>query len=314
MALKVTIIGTGAVGSTIAYALTIKGVASEILLVDINKNRADGEALDIVQGTPFGSPVYVHSGEYEEAAGSDVVIYACGLARKPGQSRLDLAQANVSVCKSVIPQITKAAPDAIYLIVANPVDILTYQFYKTSGLKPEQIIGSGTSLDTSRLCEKIASHYGVSTNNVNAYIFGEHGDSSFSPWSLSTISGISVDKYAEAVKDVKTVANIDHDATEEFIRKSGGWIIERKGATFYAVATAVCYLCEVIESGVEETLAVSTLMNGEYGISDVALSTLCTIGRKGVINKVHAPLTDEEVAKLQKSADALKAVISQLSF
>ena len=314
MGMKITIIGTGAVGSTIDYSLTIKNIASEIVLIDINKEKAEGEALDISQGTPFCGPINVHAGNYEDAVCSDIVVYACGIARKAGQTRLDLAQTNVDVAKKVIPEITKNAPDALYIIVANPVDILTYQFYKYSNLKPNQIIGSGTILDTARLRTTIADYYEISENNVHAYIFGEHGDSSFVPWSLCNISGIPVDKYADCLTSDLRDLPPDADDVITFVKKSGGKIIEQKGATFYAVSIAVVHICELLCNDADNIVTVSSMLDGEYGINDVCLSTLAIIGKNGIKDRVEAPLTEEEIHLLKKSAETLKGVISQLKF
>jgi L-lactate dehydrogenase len=315
MAYKVTIIGAGSVGSTIAYTLTVKGIASEIVMIDINTQKALGEALDIRQGTPFCDPVNIYAGTYEDAKDSDIVILTSGVARKPGQSRLDLAQINVNITKSIIPEITKHAPNAIYVIVANPVDILTYQFYKTSGLPANQIFGSGTILDTARLRARIAEYYNIAQQNVHAYVFGEHGDSSFVPWSLANIATIPVDSYKSCIsEDDKLIPPLVHDEVETYIRKSGGKIIERKGATFYAVAVSVAHIVDCINNAMDTTLTVSSMMNGEYGIKDVCLSTLSVVGRTGLKGRLTAPLTDQEIVQLRHSADALKEVISQIKF
>ena len=178
---KITVIGAGSVGATIANDLMIQGIATEIVLIDINKEKAFGEALDIYQGAPFCSPAIVRSGDYSAAATSDIVIITSGLPRKPGQTRLELAQANVEILRDITPKIVQAAPNAIYIIVSNPVDILTYVFTKTSGLPEHQIIGSGTILDTSRLQSELAKRFCISPRNVHAHVYGEHGDSSFVP-------------------------------------------------------------------------------------------------------------------------------------
>ena len=234
---KITILGTGNVGATIAYTLAIDGMASEILLIDINEKKAQGEAMDILQGTPFCAPVNIHAGGYEEAAHSDVVIVTVGLARKPGQSRIDLAQVNVDIIKSVMPQITRFAPDAVYIVVSNPVDVITYAILKTTNLAENQVFGSGTMLDSARLRSRLAEHVGLSSKNVHAYVFGEHGDTSLIPWSLTTIAGMEMDKYCthicsrhnhcgkEELKDI-----------EEDVRTAGAKVIALKGATFYAIA------------------------------------------------------------------------------
>jgi len=189
---KITIIGTGSVGSTVAYTLTVMGLASEIVLIDVNNEKAVGEAMDIRQGTPFCSSVSIYAGSYQDAVGSNIVILTSGVARKPGQSRLDLAQTNVDITKKIIPEIVRYAPEAIYLIVSNPVDILTYTFVKHSGLPENQIIGSGTILDTSRLRARLSEYYAINQQNVHAYVMGEHGDSSFVPWSIANISNIPI--------------------------------------------------------------------------------------------------------------------------
>ncbi len=311
---KVTIIGAGSVGSTIAYTLAVGGIATEIVMIDINEEKALGEALDIRQGTPFCPPVSIYAGTYRDAAGSDIIILTSGVARKPGQSRLDLAQTNVNITKSIIPQITKYAPDATYIIVSNPVDVLTYTWCKCSGIPEHKIIGSGTILDTARLRARISEYYNINRQNVHAYVFGEHGDSSFVPWSIANISNVPVDEYHSVITSKDNIYTpVDHDEIENYIRKSGGRIIQRKGATFYAIALSACHICKCIIGGMDTTLTVSTMMHGEYGIDDVALSTLNIVGREGLRGKILTPLTDEEVVLLQKSADCLKEIIHNVN-
>lgn len=313
MSRKVTIIGAGSVGSTIAYTLSNDDIASEIVMIDINKQKAEGEVLDIIQGTCFRDPISIVAGDYEDAAGSDIVIITSGIARKPGQTRLELAQTNVNILKSIAPQIAKAAPNALYIIVSNPVDIMTYVFTKVSGIPENQIIGSGTVLDTARLRCGISEHFGVAQKNVHAYIFGEHGDTSFVPWSCASVSAVPMDKYPEAMKRIgKDVDPVDKETMIEYVRKSGGKIIANKGATFYAVSASVVQLCKKLVAASDSMATVSTMMHGEYGIDDVCLSTLSLVGPKGHQGKVYVPLTDEEVELLKKSADALKAVIAQI--
>ena len=294
---KISIIGTGSVGSTIAYTLTVMGIASEIVMIDINNEKALGEALDIRQGTPFCPPCSIYAGSYRDAENSDIVVVTSGVARKPGQTRLELAQTNVNITKSIIPEITKYAPNAIYIIVSNPVDILTYTFFKLSGLPENHIIGSGTILDTARLRARLSEYYNINQGNVHAYVFGEHGDSSFIPWSVANISNIPIAECEQLI----TTPGI-----------SGARVIARKGATFYAVSISVCHICKCILNGIDTTMTVSTMLHGEYGISDVCLSTLNIIGKNGARGKVNIPLTDEETAKLRFSADTLKGVINGL--
>lgn len=310
---KITIIGTGCVGSTIAYTLTIMGLASEIVMIDINSEKALGEALDIRQGTPFCNPCSIYAGDYRDASGSDIVILTSGIARKPGQTRLELAQTNVNITKMIIPEITKYAPDAIYVIVSNPVDILTYTFHKLSGIPENHLIGSGTILDTARLRSRLSEYYRINQNNVHAYVLGEHGDSSFIPWSVANISNVPI-KECGNLMSVPGLTNpeLNFDEIEEYVRKSGGRVIARKGATFYAVSVSVCHICKCILSGIDTTMTVSTMMHGEYGINDVCLSTVNMIGHDGVRGKVNIPMTEEEIAKLRHSADTLKDVIKNL--
>ena len=311
---KISIIGTGSVGSTIAYSLAILGMASEIVMIDINSEKALGEALDIRQGTPFCSPCSIYAGSYLDAAGSNIVILTSGIARKPGQSRLELAQTNVNITKSIIPEITKYAQDETYIIVSNPVDILTYTFHKFSDLPENRIIGSGTILDTARLRARLSEYYNISQSNVHAYVFGEHGDSSFIPWSVANISNVPISKCNELISlpDMESPA-LNFDEIEQYVRKSGGRVIARKGATFYAVSISVCHICKCLLAGIDTTMTVSTMMHGEYGIDDVCLSTLNLVGHDGIRGKVNVPLTDEETAKLRLSANILKDVIKNLS-
>ncbi len=310
---KISIIGTGSVGSTIAYTLTVMGIASEIVMIDINNEKALGEALDIRQGTPFCGACSVYAGDYRDAADSDIVILTSGIARKPGQSRLELAQTNVNITKSIIPEITRYAPNATYIIVSNPVDVLTYTFSKRSGLPENQIIGSGTILDTARLRSRIAEYYNINQSNVHAYVFGEHGDSSFIPWSVANISNVPISESNKLASNMNTLfPEFNYNEVEQYVRKSGARVIERKGATFYAVSASVCHICKCLLTGIDTTMTVSTLMHGEYGIDDVALSVLNIVGKDGAKSKVLISLTDEEIAKLHKSAETLKGVIKSL--
>ena len=310
---KITVIGSGNVGSTIAYTLTIMGLASEIVMIDLNEEKSLGEALDIRQGVSFCNPATVYAGSYTDAADSDIVIITSGMARKPGQSRLDLAQTNVDIIKSIADKIVPVAPNATYVIVSNPVDILTYVFLKHTGLPQERVIGSGTMLDTARLRSRISEYYSVNQKNVHAYVLGEHGDSSFVPWSLANISNVPVENFKDAIMTKDQYAEFVPDEVEEYMRKSGARIISRKGATFYAVSISVCHICKCLLSGIDTTLTVSTMLNGEYGIDDVCLSLLNVVGNKGAHAKIMLPLNEEEIAALHNSAKVLKDLIGSLN-
>ena len=291
MSSKITIIGAGSVGSTIAYTLSSQDIASEIVLIDINKQKAEGEVLDIIQGTCFRDPISIIAGDYEDAKDSDIV----------------------NILKSITPEIVKAAPDALYLIVSNPVDIMTYVFTKISGLPENQILGSGTILDSARLRCGLSQHFQIAQSNIHAYVFGEHGDTSFIPWTGAYISGVSVDEYYEIEKKLgKDIEPVDKEAMLQYVQKSGGQIISKKGATFYAVSSSVCKLCSLLVSSSESVSTVSTMMHGEYGIEDVCLSTLTLVGPNGVQGKIPMRMNKAEIEQLQKSADALKEIIAQL--
>ena len=311
---KVTIIGAGSVGATIAYTLVANGPVSEIVLIDVNEAKATAEALDIRQATPFLTSSKVYEGTYEDAVGSDIVIITSGVGRKPGQSRIDLTQTNVNILKSIAPQIVKYVPDAIYLLVANPVDILTYVFCKLTGVPKHRVIGSGTSLDTIRLRTRLSELYAVNQKQVHAYVLGEHGDSSFVAWTAADISGIPLTEYETSVtnKDALTLTPYTHEEVEEYVKKSGGKIIAGKGATFYGIAASVCHIIKNIYSGADTVSTVSTMMEGEYGVEDVCLSTLCVVGKNGIKTTLTPKLSDEEVERFQQSANAMKEVIAQL--
>ena len=313
MSRKVTIIGAGNVGATIAYTLSLGTVASEIVLIDINKEKVEGEVMDIVQGASFREPISVVAGDYEDARDSHIVIITSGVGRKPGQTRIELAQTNVNILKQITPQIVAVAPKALYVIVSNPVDIMTYVFTKISGLPENQIIGSGTVLDTARLRYDLSNHFGIAQKNIHAYVFGEHGDTSFVPWSCADISGCSLSDFEDLMISKGVVTErVDPDKTLEYVRKSGGEIIAKKGATFYAVSASVNKICNSLVAAYDSVSTVSSMMHGEYGIEDVCLSTMTIIGPDGVKGKVPAKLTYDEISKLQASANALKEVIKNL--
>ncbi len=309
---KITVIGSGNVGSTIAYTLTVMGLASEIVMIDVNEEKSLGEALDIKQGVSFCNPAAVYAGSYADAVDSDIVVITSGMARKPDQSRLDLAQCNVNIIKNIADKIVPVAPNATYIIVSNPVDILTYVFLKHTGLPQERVIGSGTILDTARLRARIAEYYSVNQKNVHAYVLGEHGDSSFVPWSLANISNVPIENYRNALLTNRDYPEFKKEEVEKYVRKSGSRVIKRKGATFYAVSMSVCHLCQCLLSGIDTTLTVSTMLNGEYGISDVCLSLLTIVGNKGAHSKIMLPLNEQEIKDLQNSANVLKELMRNL--
>lgn len=311
---KVTIIGAGAVGSAIGYLLVAEEVASEIVFIDVNKDKAAGEAMDIYQATPFLSPTKVIEGSYEDAEGSDIVIITSGVARKPGQTRIDLAKTNVNIINSISKDIAKVCPNAIYIIVANPVDVLTYAFIKASGIPANKVIGSGTSLDTARLKAKLAEIFKINSMQIDAFCFGEHGDTQFIPWSLARIGGVPIDEYHKAMTTKYTeLVEFNKDEVYDYVKKSGGYIIQRKGATYNGVASAVTYICKSIFSGADTILCISSLLNGEYGVKDVCLSTLAVVSSEGIKTTLTPTLTESESEKFKASAIAMRKVIEEIN-
>ncbi len=311
---KVTIIGAGSVGATVAYTLVAMGSVAEIVLIDVNEEKAKGEALDIRQATPYLYPVKIYCGTYEDAVGSDIVIITSGVGRKPGQSRIDLTQTNVNILKSIAPNIVKYAPDALYLFVANPVDVLTYVFWKITGVPKNRVIGTGCTLDSIRLRTRLSELYSVNQKQVHAYVLGEHGDSSFVAWSTADVSGIPLADYEKTLtdKDELTITPYTKEEVEQYVKKSGGQIIAGKGATFYGIAACVAQIVNSVYSSAYTILPVSTVLEGEYGVSDVALSTLCAIGSEGIKTTLTPKLSKEEEEKFRHSAEVLKEVISQI--
>ena len=307
---KVTIIGAGSVGATTAFALLARNAASEVVLIDINTDKALGEALDIKQATPYIDNCDIYAGSYCDAVDSDVVVITSGIGRKPGQTRLELVQTNVNIVKSIATEITKYAPNAIYIIVANPVDILTYAFLKYTGLPKNQVFGTGTVLDTIRLRTRLAEIYNVNKQQVHANVLGEHGDTSFVAWSTATIAGIPLDEYnASIATPYNLPTEYTREDVENYVKKSGGKIIARKGCTVYGIGMSTTHIVKALSGNAETAMTISSLHEGEYGISDVCLSSLSLVDSTGVRSIITQKLTDDEVKKLYASAQALKEVI-----
>lgn len=307
---KITIIGAGSVGATTAFALLARNAASEVVLIDINTEKALGEALDIKQATPFIDNCDIYAGSYRDAVDSDVVVITSGVGRKPGQTRLELVQTNVGIIRSISDEIIKYAPNAIYILVANPVDILTYAFLKFTGLPKNQVMGTGTVLDTIRLRTRLAEIYNVNKQQVHANILGEHGDTSFVAWSTATIAGVPLDEYNSSIATPYNIpTEYKREDVETYVRKSGGKIISRKGCTVYGIGMSTTHIVKTLSGNAETAMTVSSLHEGEYGISDVCLSSLSLVDSTGVRSIITQKLSDDEMRKLYDSAEALKAVI-----
>lgn len=309
MDVRISIIGTGFVGSTIAFALLGAGTASELVLVDINRQKAEGEAMDLSHGVSFVRPVQVTSGDFTDCQGSRIVILTAGANQKPGETRLDLAAKNVDILKQSLPKLQEACPDALFLMVANPVDILTYVALKIGGFPPNQVIGSGTVLDSSRFRQALSKHYGVDARNVHAYIVGEHGDSEVPLWSLANIAGADL-----AHIDTLNKPDLDRKAIFDEVKNAAYHIIERKGATYYAIGLAIRRIVEAILRDENSILSISSLINGPYGIRNVCLSLPCLVNASGRDKVLELPITEEEQKSLCRSASGLRTVLDELGF
>ncbi len=307
---KAAIIGCGFVGAASAFALMESGLFSEMVLIDANRDKAEGEALDISHGLPFAKPMKIYAGDYADLTDAEIIVVTAGANQKPGETRLDLVKKNVGIFQSVIPQITRYNNNAILLIVANPVDILTYAAIKISGLPENRVFGSGTVLDTARLKYLLGEHLSVDSRSVHTFIIGEHGDSEFPAWSCTNVSGVPLSRFC----DMRGHHNHEKAMKElaETVKNSAYKIIEKKGATYYGIAMSVRRICEAIVRDEKSILPVSSMQNGEFGISGVALSTPVIVGKNGIESHVPLQLSDEEMEKLRKSADTLKTIINDL--
>ena len=307
---KIVIVGAGFVGSTTAFTIMLGGLFSEIVIIDINKDKAEGDALDMSHGVSMVKPVRVYAGDYRDCKDADIVVITAGAAQKEGESRIDLLKRNVSVMKIIIESILQHAPrDVILLTVTNPVDILTYVTYKVSGLEKNQVLGSGTVLDTARLKYLISRKTGIDARNCHTYVIGEHGDSEVAAWSITNIGGMSMQEFCRytnkcSVDDLGTMYDDVKNAAYEIIKK--------KGATYYAIAVAVARIVECIAGDENSILTVSSVFSGEYGINDTALSVPTKVGGEGIEKILEVPFSHEEMRGLKNSADKLKGIIQQL--
>jgi L-lactate dehydrogenase len=304
---KISIIGAGFVGSTSAFAIIDAGLASDIVLVDINREKAEAEAMDLSHGAAFVKTVNVIAGDLEDTANSDLIIITAGIGPKPGESRLDVLNKNIPVFKDIIPKLAHFSPNSILLVVSNPVDILTYLTYKYSGFPANRVIGSGTVLDTSRFKSILSKQFDIDARNIHAYIIGEHGDSEIASWSLTKIAGMSVDEYC-LVAD-RNCGEKFKEAIQHEVKHAAYEIINRKGYTNYAVALAVRRISEAILHDEQSILTVSGLLQDVYGISDVYLAMPCVVGKDGISKILPIPLSSDEIGQLQRSANLLKDII-----
>lgn len=306
---KVAIIGCGFVGAASAFALMQSGLFSEMVLIDSDPAKAEGEALDISHGVPFAKPIKIYAGGYDDIKNASLIIITAGANQKPGETRLDLVKKNISIFKAIIPEIKKRNFRGILLIVANPVDILTTVAQKLSGLPENRVFGSGTVLDTARLKSELGAHLNVDPRSVHAFIIGEHGDSEIAAWSSANVSGIPLHKFCEMRGHFNHDEAIQKIAAD--VKNSAYEIIKRKRATYYGIAMSVKRICEAIVRDEKSILPVSSMMHGEYDIEGVSLSMPAIVGKDGVETLVPLQLNETERADLQKSAKTLQNILAQ---
>ncbi len=308
---KISIIGAGSIGATTAFALLQKGIAREIVINDINQEKALGEVLDLIHGSALASPCNVTLGALEDTKDSDIIIITAGVAQKPGETRLDLVDKNYKIFKSFVPTLAKLSPNAILLVVSNPVDILAYMTYKLSGFPKERVIGSGTVLDTTRLRSLLGKYFGVDGRIVQGYVLGEHGDSEFVPWSSLTIGNIPIEKFSNQLE-------IEWDsATEKVIaddvKNAAYEVINRKGATAFSVAAVLARIVEAFLKDEKTILSVSTLLNDYYGVSETYLSVPTIVGKNGVEKVLNIEFSEDEKEKFISSANIMKEYIDRIN-
>jgi L-lactate dehydrogenase len=309
---RIAIVGAGNVGATFAHTLMLSGLAAEIVLIDNNKAKAEGEAMDLNHAVPLSQPARIWAGDYADCAGATVTVVTAGSAQRPGETRLDLLQRNAAIFREIISQVVKYNPDGLLLIATNPVDILTYVAWKISGLPAQRVLGSGTILDTARFRYLLSDHFGVDPRSVHAYIIGEHGDSEVPVWSLANIAGMRLPQYCD-----NNNLHCDSDVLENIFaqtRDAAYEIIERKGATYYAIAAGLMSIIRAILRNQNTVLSVSNYIENYYGINDVYLSLPSVVDRGGVERMIQLELDEKEITGLQNSARILRKTLDQLSY
>lgn len=307
---KVAIIGCGFVGSSSAFSIMQSGLFSEMVLIDADKSKAEGEALDISHGLPYAKPMDIYAGDYKDLSDAYVIIITAGAAQKPGETRLDLVKKNTAIFKSIIPNIVKYNKEAILLVVANPVDILTYVAAKLSGYPQNRVFGSGTVLDTARLKYLISEHLKVDMRNVHSFIIGEHGDSEIVTWSFTNVSGVPLHNYCEYRGHFNHQEAMEDIANK--VKNSAYEIIEKKKSTYYGIAMSVRRICEVIVRDEKTILPVSSIQNKNFDLGDVAISMPCVVGANGIESYAPIKLDEKEEAGIRDSAKVLKELIKEL--
>ena len=308
--IKVAIIGTGRVGASCAYALQMNGLASEIVLINANRHRAEGEAMDINHGSQFTKPVRVWAGDYRDCRDADIVVLTAGASQRPGDTRLDLLKNNAAILQRMLAPALRYLEDAIVIVAANPVDVLTYLTWQMTGLPSHQVIGSGTILDTARFRFLLGQHFKVDTHSIHAYIIGEHGDSQVPVWSLANIAGMRLDEYSRL--NGNPLDSSQREKIAENTRRAAYEIIRRKGATYYAIAAGLVRIIEAIVRDENSVLTISSAVNGVHGLNDVALSLPCVVNRQGIVKTLDLPLSKDEEMGYKKSAQIIQNAVQSL--
>jgi L-lactate dehydrogenase len=311
--MKTGIVGSGFVGATAAYALVMRGVGRRVVLVDMNRARAEAEADDILHAVPFAHPLEVAAGDYADLVGCRVVVVSAGVGQRPGETRLQLLERNAQVFKQVIPRILEYAPNAILLIATNPVDIMTHlaaRYAGDVGVPSSRVIGSGTTLDTARFRALVGRQLNVDSQHIHAYVLGEHGDSEVLPWSLVSVGGIPLPEFCTG-REISFCED-DYATVDEKVRRAAYHIIEGKGATYYGIGSAIARITEVILQDERSILTVCTPIPDVAGVKDVTVSLPNLVGGEGIIQTFYPRLTDEETAALRNSARVVRSVIDQL--
>ena len=305
---KAAVIGCGFVGSATAYSMMRSGIFSEMVLIDVNRAKAEGEAMDISHGLPFSRPMKIYAGDYSDLTDCALVVITAGANQKPGETRLDLVKKNVGIFRPIIPEIVKYTKEAILLVVSNPVDILTLAAQRLSGLSPRQVIGSGTVLDTARLKYLLGRHFRVDSRSVHAVIIGEHGDSELAVWSGANVSGVEIEHFCQ----LYGIADYRRDIGDIYrsVKNSAYEIIDRKGATYYGIASAVARISQCIVRDEHSVLPVSAYLDGLYGVNGLCMSVPTVVGRDGAEKVLEIELSDSERDAFRRSAETLTAVVA----
>jgi L-lactate dehydrogenase len=307
---RVAIVGVGNVGATFAYTLLLSGLAPEIVLVDVNRLRAEGEAMDLAHGVPFAAPSRVWAGDYADCAGAAVTVITAGAAQRPGETRLELSKRNTAIFRQIVPRVAEANPEGIIVVATNPVDVLTYETWRLSGLPPERVIGSGTILDTARFRYLLSEHFAVDPRSVHAWIVGEHGDSEVPVWSLANIAGMRLPAFCASQGRAYEPAAMDEIFRQT--RDAAYEIIERKGATYYAIGAGLLRLVEAIVRDQRTVLSVSSRITAYYGMEDVSFSLPTVLDRRGVVQPLRLELDERELDGLRRSAEILRRTIEDI--